>query len=117
MSNLEEVQLTKDDSLPSLEYTLTRKDSTTPNISKFTATLSVWQQGTTTNDFTLSITSGSTANGQITDPEAGVMRFDFSTGRFSSTGTFFGKISLSSSGGKVETAPDRQSFIVRGSFG
>ena len=119
MSNLEEVQLTKDDSLPSLEYTLTRKGSgsTTPNLGGFTATLSVWQQGTTTNDFTISVTSGSTTNGQITDPDAGVMRFDFSTGRFDSTGTFFGKISLSSSAGNVETAPDRQSFIVRGSFG
>ena len=119
MSNLEEVQLTKDDSLPSLEYTLTRKGSgsTTPNISKFTATLSVWQQGTTTNDFSIAVTSGTTTNGQIPDPDAGVVRFDFSTDRFSSTGTFFGKISFSSSGGKVETAPDRQSFIVRGSFG
>ena len=117
MSNLEDVQITKDDSLPSLEYTLTRKGSTTPNIEGFTATLSVWQQNTTTNDFTISITSGSTVNGQITDPDAGVMRFDFSTGRFASTGTFFGKISLADSAGKVETAPDRQAIIVRGSFG
>jgi hypothetical protein len=116
--SLEDVKLAKNDSLPSLEYTLSRKGSgsTTPNLSGFTANLKVRQQGATTNSFSISVTSGSTANGQITDPESGVVRFDFSTGRFGSSGTFIGELSFLSSGGKTETAPDSQSFIVRGEF-
>jgi hypothetical protein len=116
--SIQDYQITVNDSLPSLEYTFTRagSGSTTPNLSGFTATLKVREQGSTSNSFSISVTSGSTANGQITTPESGVVRFDFSTDRFSSTGTFFGEISLLSSGGKTETAPDRQAFIVRGEF-
>ena len=116
--SIQDIQLTVNDSLPNTEYTVSRSGSgsTTPNLSGFTATMNVYEQGSTTNTFSQSITSGSTANGQITDPEAGVIRFDYSTGRFSSSGTFFGKISFLSAGGKTETAPDRQTFIVRGKF-
>lgn len=114
--SIEDYQISKNDSLPSLEYTVSRKGSTTPNLGGFTANLKVREQGSTSNSFSVSVTSGSTADGQITDPDGGVVRFDFSTGDFSSTGTFFGEISFTSSGGKTETAPDQQSFIVRGEF-
>ncbi len=116
--SIEDYQLSVNDSLPSLKYRLSRKGSgsTTPNLSGFTANLKVREQGSTSNSFSISVTSGSTASGQITDPTGGVVRFDFSTERFSSTGTFFGEISFESSGGKTETAPDRQSFIIRGEF-
>ena len=116
--SIEDFQITVNDSLPSLQYTLSRSGSgsTTPNLADCTATIKVRQQGTTANSFSISVTSGSTVNGQITDPENGVFRFDFSTGNFSSTGTFFGEMSFENAAGKVETAPDRQSFIIRGEF-
>ena len=122
--SIEDYQLSVNDSLPSLEYTISRKGSgsTTPNLGGFTANLKVREQGSTSNSFSISVTSGSTANGQITSigssssGASAIIRFDFSTGRFSSTGTFFGEISFLSSGGKTETALDRQAFIIRGEF-
>ena len=116
--SIEDFQLTTNDSLPSLEYTLTRKGSgsTTPNLSGFTANLKVREQGSTSNLFSVSVTSGSTINGQITNPESAIMRFDWSTGNWSSAGTFIGEISFTSSGIKVETAPERQAFIISDEF-
>jgi len=116
--SLDEVRITVNDSLPSIEYTISRtgSGSTTPNLSGFTANLKVREVGTTANSFTISITSGSTANGQITNPTGAVIRFDFSTSNFSSSGTSIGEISFESAAGKTETAPDRQLFVVDSEF-
>lgn len=112
---LKDLKLAVNDSLPSRQFTVTRSNSTVPNLSGFTANLKVREKGSTTNSFTLAITSGATAQGQITNPTGGIIRFDFSTDLFSSSGTFIGEISFSSSN-KDETAEDCQSFIVRGEF-
>jgi len=111
-------QLTVNDSLPSVQYTLSRSGSgsTTPNLEGCTANLKVRKIGATTNSFSISVTSGSTVDGQITDADAGVLRFDFSTDKFSSSGTFEGEISFTNAAGKTETAPDRQLFTVHSEF-
>jgi len=116
--SIEDIEVTVNDSLPSIQYTITRtgSGSSTPNLQGFTVNLKVRQLATTANSFTISITSGSTANGQITDPTGAVIRFDFSTGRWASSGTLIGEISFLSSGGKTETAPDRQLFVVDSEF-
>lgn len=114
--SIEQIQLTKNDSLPSIQYTISRSgsNSTTPNLEGFTANLKIREQSASTNTFTLAVTSSGGDDGQITSTTGAVVRFDFSTGRWPTTGTFSGEVSLESSAGKIETAPDRQAFIVRG---
>jgi len=124
MANLEDFQISVSDSLPSIEYTVTRSGSgsTTPNLEGFTANFKVRQQATTSNSFTLAVTSSGGSDGQITSigssssGASAIVQFDFSTGRFSSTGTFFGEISFVNASNKTETAPDRQAIIIRGDF-
>ena len=116
--SIQDIQLTVNDSLPSVEYTITRSGSgsTAPNLTGFTVFHKVREQGTTSNSFTLTVTSSGGDDGQITSTTTPVVRFDFSTGRWSSSGTFFGETSFQSAGDKTETAPDRQAYIVRGEF-
>jgi len=116
--SIQNYEITVNDSLPSLQYTLSRSGSgsTTPNLEGCTATLKVRELDSTSNSFSISITTGSTVNGQITDPTGGVFRFDFSTDKFPSSGTSVGEISFANSAGKVETAPDRQLFVIDSEF-
>ena len=114
--SLDDIVLSKNDSLPSLQYSTTRPNSTSPNLAGFISYLKVRQVGSTTNLFTLTVTSSGSGEGQITSTSSGVVRFDFSTGNWPSTGTFKGEISFESAAGKTETAPDCQSFIVKGEF-
>jgi len=122
--SIEDFQIRVNDSLPSIEYTVTRSGSgsTTPNLEGFTANFKVRQQGTTSNSFTLAVTSSGGDDGQITSigssssGAAAKLEFNFSTGRFNSSGTFFSEISLINASDKVESAPDLQSIIIRGEF-
>jgi len=122
MANLEELPMTKNDSLPSLKYTVTRSGSgsTTPNLAGFTVTIKVRKTPLTTgstNVFTRSVTtsSGST-NGYITSATSANVLFNWSTGDWSSTGTYIAEISFASSAGKIETSPDRQTINVTAEF-
>jgi len=116
--SLEDFQLTENDSLPSLEYTVSRSGSgsTTPNLTDFTVSLKVSSVASTSNKFTLSVTSSGGDDGQITTPESGVVQFDWSTDNWSSSGTFVGEVSFENAAGKVETAPNRQTFVVKSEF-
>ena len=117
MANLKRIAVTQNDSLPSLEYTVSRSgtNSTTPDLSGYTATLKVRLSTGTTNSFSLAVTSSGGTPGQITNTSAAVVRFDFTTTSWASTGTFLGEVSFTSSG-KTETAPDRQLFTVQPEF-
>ncbi len=112
--SLDVFELTKNDSLPSLQYTISRSGgSTAPNLTNYTAYLKVRGISATTNKFTLTVTSSGNTQGQITGPTSATVRFDWSTGHWNSSGTYIGEVSFASSAGKVETAPDRQAFLVR----
>ena len=124
MSNIEEFQIRVNDSAPNLTYTITRSGSgsTTPNLAGFTANYKVREQGSTSNSFVLAVTSSGGDDGQITSigsssvGASAKILFQFSTGRFSSSGTFFAETSLISASDKVESAPDLQSIIIREEF-
>jgi len=117
MANLPSVPLTKNDSLPSLQFTIGRTGSgtTAPDLASATVTLKIRNTSGTTNFFTKAVTSSGGTPGAITNTSAAIVRFDWSTDNWSSTGTFIGEISITSSG-KVETAPDRISFVVSAEF-
>ena len=118
MANLPSVQLTKNDSLPSLQFTIGRtgSGSTAPDLASASVSLKVRNTSGSTNFFTLAVTSSGGTPGAITNTSAAIVRFDWSTDSpWSSTGTFIGEISISSSD-KVETAPDRIAFIVSAEF-
>lgn len=112
------IELTKNDSMPSLQYTVTRScsGSTTPNLTDYSATIKVRKLGASTNAFTITVTSSGNSNGQITSPTSGVLRFDWSTSHWGTTGTYLGEISLTNGAGKIETAPTIQAFNIRSEF-
>lgn len=116
--SLSDIIFSKNDSLPSIQFTVTRSgdNSTTPNLTNYTASLKVRKKGNSTNTFTISVTSSGGINGQITSPASGVIRFDWTTSRWTSTGTYIGEISFQSSAGKTETCPDRQTFRISGEY-
>ena len=114
-SVLEDFHITVNDSFPSLEYTLSRTGSSVPNLTDWTANLKVRGVASTSNLFSIAVTSSGGDDGQITSTSSGVIKFDWSTGSWSSTGTFIGEISLTSSG-QTETIHDRQAFIVESEF-
>lgn len=116
--SLEKFEITKGDSLPPIYYTISRSGSgsTTPNLTNYSVLLKVRNKSGSTNKFTITVTSSGNANGQITSPTSAVVRLDWSTGHWSSSGTFIGEISLQSSAGKVETVPDRQLVTVHSEF-
>ena len=116
-AGLEDFYLTVNDSLPSLEYTLSRADSTGPNLKNKTANLKVRQLDSTSNLFDISIVSScATSAGQITSDSSSVIQYDWTTGSWPSSGSFIGEISITSSSGRIETATDRQTFIVENEF-
>ncbi len=116
--SLEDIEFTKNDSLPSIQYTVSRSGSgsTTPNLTNYDVSLKVRNISATTNKFTITVSSSGNSNGQITNPTGGIVRFDWSTNNWGTTGTYIGEISLANSAGKVETCPDRQTFVVKGEY-
>jgi len=116
--SLEDFEITKNDSLPSLQYTISRdgSGSTTPNLTNYSVSLKVRELGSTYNNFSITVTSSGNSNGQITYPTSGIVLFAWSTSHWSSSGTFVGEVSFASSAGKIETAPDRQLFTVKGEY-
>lgn len=117
MTSLKMFELTIDDSLPSLEYQAIREDGTTAvDLSGHTGYFKTRGVDASTNSFTLTVTSSGGSGGQITSTSSGVVRFDWSTDSWGSSGSYYGEISFDSSGGKTETAITRQPIVVRSGF-
>lgn len=115
---LEDIEFTKNDTLPSYTWTLYRTGSTsTPfNLTNYSVALKVRSQSGSTNKFTKTVTNVASTDGAISNSTGGQVRFDWVSGNWNTTGTYIGEFSIINASSKVETVPDRQTFLVKSEY-